>query len=113
VKAEQQTVYTTEDNKTFLIQAEAEAHELNIKNTRAYRISYAPDLNETGRLQKTGCIVCQAQWSHELWVEDWLFQKFGNRIAFVQGVAPTENWTFRKIELKEVKPTELLATIRK
>ncbi|PLS19534.1 hypothetical protein CVD28_03710 [Bacillus sp. M6-12] len=111
MKAEKRTVFTTEDGKTFFDKQEAEKHEEQLKNQKAYRVRYCPDLNETGMLQKTGYIICHARWGNELWVEDWLYKKFGNRIDFVQGVSPTEKWRFEQIETDKVEADKILATL--
>jgi hypothetical protein len=111
VREENKVVYTTEDGKTFFDKKEAQRHEDTLKNTKAYQVRYCPDLNETGTLQKTGYIICNAQWGNDLWVEDWLYKKFGSRVAFVQGVAPTTNWTFQHIERNKVEAEKILATL--
>jgi hypothetical protein len=113
MKKVEMTVYITTDDKKFFTESEARRHEETIAKTKAYKVHYGPDLTETGMRLKEGYIVVQADWSHELWVEDWLYKKFGNRIAFVQGVAPTENWTFHKVDMNEVDHSKILATIRK
>lgn len=113
MREEQKVVYTTDDGKTFFDKKEAEQYENQLKNKKAYRVHYQPDLNETGFRQKTGYIICYAQWGNELWVEDWLYKKFGNRIALVQGVSPTENWNFTKVDLDKVEADKILATIHK
>lgn len=113
MKTETRTVYTTNDGRTFFEESEAKRHEERLNHTKAYLVRYAPDLNETGRLNEEGYIVCHARWSNELWVEDWLYRKFGNRVALVQGVSPTPNWTFTKVDMENVDNSKLLAKIEK
>lgn len=113
MRTESQLVYKTDDGKTFLDEKEAKKHENRLKHTRAYHVRYAPDLTEKGNTTEDGYIVCTAKWSNELWVEDWLYQKFGNRVAFVQGVSPTINWSFTKVDIKEVDDSKLLVQLDK
>lgn len=113
MKSENRIVYTTNDGKTFFEESDAKRHEEQLNNTKAYLVRYAPDLNEKGCSTKEGYIICHANWSNELWVEDWLYQKFGNRVAFVQGVSPTSNWSFSKVPLEEVDNSKLLVKLVK
>lgn len=113
MKSETRMVYTTNDGKTFLDEGEAKRHEERLNKTRAYLVRYAPDLNEKGNTTKEGYILCTANWSHELWVEDWLYKKFGNRVAFVQGVSPTINWSFSKVDIEKVDNSKLLVKLDK
>lgn len=107
------TVFVTKDGKRFFTEEEAKIHEEILNNTKAYKVRFSPDLTETGRLYDVGYLIVQAGWSHSLWAEDWLYKKFGNRVAFVQGVAPTENWTFEEVELEEVEQGKLLDNLKK
>ncbi|GIN88674.1 hypothetical protein J6TS2_50600 [Heyndrickxia sporothermodurans] len=113
MKTEQATVFVTEDGKKFHDEAKAIAHEKSLNNTRYYKVRYGPDLNETGNRLKVGYLIVKASWGHNLWAEDWLFNNFGNRIAFVQGCAPTENWTFGRVEVSQVDYSNVLETINK
>ena len=113
MKKEEMTVYIAKDGKKFFSEEEATKHEKILSNRKAYMVSYKPDLTETGKLLAVGYLIVQATWSNELWAEDWLYNKFGNRIAFVQGVAPTEKWTFQEVNLDEVEHSKLLATIQR
>lgn len=45
-------VFVTDDGKEFLNHEDAEKHELNIRNTRHFRVRHAPDRTETGRFTK-------------------------------------------------------------
>ncbi|MBM7715366.1 hypothetical protein MXL46_11305 [Heyndrickxia sporothermodurans] len=107
------TVFITKDGRKFFTEEEAKGHEERLSITKAYKVSYGPDLTETGRLSKIGYLIVEARWSNELWAEDWLYRKFGSRIVFVQGVSPTVNWSFQRIGLEEVNYSELLGNIRK
>lgn len=105
--------YVTEDGKKFFSEVEAKAYEERIKNIKFYEVKYSPDLNETGNLMKFGYVKVQARWARELWLEDWLYGKFGSRVAFVQGSAPTWNWSYREVSLREVEKDELLTHLVK
>lgn len=111
MREEQRAVFITDDGKTFFDKKQAEHYEEQLKNKKAYKVQYAPDLNETGFLQKTGYILCYAQWGNDLWVEDWLYNNFGKRIEFVQGVSPTENWKFKRIDIEAIEADKILASL--
>ncbi|GGN66434.1 hypothetical protein [Oceanobacillus indicireducens] len=113
MEKKEMTVYIAKDGKKFFSEEQAKRHEEMLSNTKAYKVFYSPDLTETGNLGKVGYLIVQANWSHDLWAEYWLYSKFGNRIDFVQGVAPTKNWTFQKVDLDEVDHGKLLASIKK
>src|SRR5690606_7187450 len=97
----------------FLDEQQAKIHADSLNNTRYYQVRYGPDLTETGNCLKVGYLTVKASWGHDLWAEDWLYNKFGNRIAFVQGVAPTEKWTFSRVELNRVDHEKILGSILK
>jgi hypothetical protein len=113
MKQELKTVYITEDGKRFFSESEAKQHEQLMSNTKAYVVCYSPDLNETGNLGKIGYIICSAKWSNDLWVEDYLYNKFGSRIAFVQGVSPTQKWRFERVDISRVDESKILTRINK
>lgn len=113
MKKENTAVFITKDGKKFFNEQQAEQHEEALNNNRYYRVRYGPDLTETGNRLEVGYLIVKASWGHELWAEDWLYRKFGNRIAFVQGCAPTEKWTFGRVEMNQVDNEKILDSIIK
>lgn len=90
-------VYVTFDNKEFLTEQAAIDYEKNLK-TKFVLVRYEPDLNETGRLTKTGIIELVGTNGYEKeHAMDICYRKFGSQVAYVQGVAITSNWSVDKI----------------
>ena len=111
MREESVTIYVTKDGKKFIDKEQAERHEKLLENTRYFKVRYNPDLNETGQLMSVGYIKVQAPWGHNLWAEDWLYEQFGNRIAFIQGSAPTENWTYIEVDPEQVDYGKIIKSI--
>lgn len=109
------TSYQTADGKLFASINEATKHEAVLNNRKVYRIDYGPDLTEGRGLQKYGFIIVEGDrtlWLANLLVENWCFVKWGNRVAFVQGTCPTDNWQFTKLStVPEIHPDKILATL--
>lgn len=72
-----------------------------------WRVDHHPDLTETGsRTQRT---YIKTIWdgfeSHQAYViniiEDYCYKRWGNKIVYVQGVAPTPNWIVRESTEKD------------
>lgn len=109
------TSYQTTDGKLFTSLTEATKHEAILDSRKVYRIDYAPDLTEGRGLQKFGFIVVEGDkslWTANLFVENWCFVKWGNRVAFVQGTCPTENWQITKLgTVPEIHTDKILATL--
>jgi hypothetical protein len=106
-------IYITEDGKKFTDESEAKLHEKALGRRKAYRVDYCPDLNETGRTMKSGYLLVDASWGHDEWAEYFLYGKFGNRIALVQGSAPTVSWRFSKVEADEVDHNKIIGSVLK
>lgn len=113
MREEKMTIYITSDNERFFSEEAAKKHEERLSNTRAYKVLYEPDLNETGKLGKKGYLIVESLHGHKLWAEDWLYKKLGSRVAFVQGCVPVKNWTFERVDISDIKKSELLAKIVK
>lgn len=108
--------YQTVDGKLFTNKEEAEKHEKIVNNRKVYRINYCPDLTEGRGLQKSGYIVVEGDKSAylaDLLVENWCYVKWGNKVAFAQGVCPTPNWKFTNVEnpIPKIQPDKILAVL--
>lgn len=113
MREDKTTVYVTSDNKRFFNKAAAEKHEKRLTNTKVYKVRYEPDLNETGRLSKSGYLIIESLHDHELWAEDWLYKNLGSRVAFVQGSQPVINWSYVTAGRREVNKDVVLAKLIK
>lgn len=76
---------------------------VNVGMSRFYCVSHSPDCTETGLPTKRHYVRCNwtghpAQESLMLVLEGWCEQRFGSRVAYVQGVAPTPGWSIREID---------------
>lgn len=99
-------IFVADDGREFNTQEECETYE-DIK-TKYWAISINPDCNETGSLQnliyvKTiweGHLTQQGNHEHEI-LEDICYEQFGKRTAWVQGVAPCENWKIKNIKKED------------
>lgn len=90
-------IYRTIDNVEFLNKEDAVWHEKAV-TTQYVLVDYAPDLNDTGRLTKCGLIeIVNGHDFSEDYAADFCFNKFGSKIAYIQGVHPTINWDIREV----------------
>lgn len=66
------------------------------KETLLFEVKYQPDLSEGKGLTKSGYVEVNASRAHKMFVEDWCYKKFGNRVAFAMGAytssAIMDNW---------------------
>jgi hypothetical protein len=113
MKKQTAEIYITDDGKKFTDESEAKRHEMALSRMRFYRVKYCPDLNETGHCMKQGFLLVDASWGHDEWAEHFLYEKFGNKIALVQGSAPTLNWHFQKVSADEVDHTKVIGRVSK
>lgn len=110
-------IYTTSDGKTFEDKNEAEKHEkkLQAERIKIYRVHYHPDLNEGRGYNNIGYVYIHANSHHELFLQNYLCETFGNPISFVMGVfgsnAIMDSYTYSVCSEKEVKPDKILARI--
>ena len=78
-----------------------------------WKILYNPDLNETGMFQNVMYVVTVWQGNNSqqgdtdiFLLEDWCYTKLGNKTAWVQGVAPTKQWSIYEITVSEFNERE-------
>lgn len=112
MRREELTVYIANDGKRFFSEAEAIKHEEVMSQTKAYMVFHSPDLS-TGDFIKGGFAIVQSSGDNELWLEDWLYKKFGSRVAFIKGRKPTENWAYEEIDISDVNERRIIADIRR
>lgn len=98
-------VYVTKDGQEFLNKAEAEKHEQTLENTRYFIVNHSPDLTEGRRFHATTVFTTaiKNQYMVAELVADYVYRTLGRRVAFVQGVSPVPNWTFREADAEEVQ----------
>lgn len=100
------TVYVALDGKEFTNKKDAESYEEYLKHIKYYEVYEGADLTE-GRnwYRNTLHITVTALNSHDLFLENYLYETYGNRIAFVQGFkgsnAIVENWLYTEITREE------------
>lgn len=102
-------VYKAEDGSEFATQKKCEEYERKTNGKIKYWVVFHnADCTETGVFQNKTYIKTiwegfpAQQGNNELEIlEDYCYNKFGKRTAWVQGVAPCENWKIREIK-KEV-----------
>lgn len=99
--------YKTIDGKLFDNEEDALKHEKAYQNIKAFKIFAYPDLTE-GRNGPTfqGYLLVHAKSDHSLFVEDWCYRKYHNKVSFVMGAfssaAIRENWYYLPCKLSEV-----------
>lgn len=107
MRKERKTFYIANDGTPFENQAGCEAYEKKQAeieaNTSYWQVTHGPDLCE-GR-GYCGLLLIQCYVTGYLNLEnlilDFCFRKFGRPVAFVQGVAPMENWIVRRTDRKK------------
>ena len=80
--------------------------------TKFYCISHNADTTETGLPMNRTYVRCgwgghETQRNIPLVLEGWCEERFGSRVAYVQGVAPVPNWDIHEIDedrWQEAKP---------
>lgn len=109
------TLYQTDDGKIFESKLEAETHEGKFKNVKAFKITYNYDWNEGRGYHSNGYVLVHTKNHHKMFVEDWCFRKFGNRIGFVMGAygsnAVAYKWLIESCELQDVEEDKILAKL--
>lgn len=105
MREETKIVYYADDGSMFEDRALCEAYEAEVqkkaKQTSYWVVHYNPDLTE-GR-GYCSLVYIEAyippNWpSPQVWLEDWCYKSFGRKLAFIQGVMPTESWVLIKID---------------
>lgn len=93
--------YVAFDGKEFLSKKDCEDYEKKEASKRFFAVWHTPDLTEgRGFQRKTVFCVEPYGWSGYSTFEamkDYCIRKFGRKLAFVQGVSPTENWSLKEI----------------
>lgn len=112
MKVENQLRYIADDGQSFANEFECVEYERRLQekenNTSYWQVWFAPDLTEGRGLQRcavyelyyTGCFV-------EEHITDFCYKMFGNKVAFVQGVAETNNWILNKITKESFNTHEI------
>jgi hypothetical protein len=98
------TIYEADDGTIFDSAEACKSHEAAAvereRRTTYWRVTHGPDLTE-GR-GWYGALIIEAYVTGygpvNAMVEDYCFRKFGRKVAFVQGCAPTENWRIVQID---------------
>ena len=96
--------YKTKDGKLFEDEGEAEKHELELANSKAYEILAKPDLdNPNASAVFQGYLLVIAPYNHDLLAEHWCYRHYGSRIEYTQGHLSCENlvisWLIREVDL--------------
>ena len=98
------TGYKSIDGKIFEKEDDVLKHEENLNNIKVFAI-YANSNSVPSIAQEfIGYIVVAAKAKHELFLEEWLYEKYGKRIGYVFDVysshAIVEIWRYLEIENK-------------
>lgn len=100
-------VYEADDGTRFNTEAECLAHEKAVeekaKRTTYWVVAHTPDLTEGRGFYGRMYIECYGPepYNAEMYMRDWCFRVFDRPIAFVMGVAATENWRLAPSTHKE------------
>lgn len=109
VVEKQVKVYISEDGKEFMDQAQCEAHERKIQmvmNFKYFAFTAKPDLTEGKGYYKHGVIVVNRPWIEPETAEQYMYDTFGRKIAYVQGASPMTSWYISPITYEQyVKDT--------
>lgn len=111
------TIYTASDGKEFDNEKEAKEHDEKVirESIKVYKVYYNPDLNEGRGYNNIGYVYIHANSHHELFLQNYLCETFGNPISFVMGVfgsnAIMESYTYSVCSEKEAKPDKIIARI--
>lgn len=99
------TVYTTTDGKEFTDKKEAEAHEKALERITYVRVYHSPDLTE-GRGFCAATLVKfngKDPFMMDALIRDFCYRKWGRPVAFIQGCAATNAWSYDIVEAKNVE----------
>ena len=104
-------IYKSKDGKTFKTEEECKKHDEKYhKLVKYWRIDHTADENETGMCIHRTYIktIWEGFPAHQgeneyLILQDYCFNKFGKKTAWVQGVAPCSNWGIYKITKEDFK----------
>lgn len=105
--------YRTLDGKIFEDKDKATIHEKSLGNVKAYKIYAYPDLTEGKHsYQFQGYLLVNAETHHDMFVEDWCYRNYKNRIDFIMGAygsnAIMEKWNYLECQLNVVKGDNVL-----
>ena len=92
-------VYVAFDGKEFTKKQECESYEKEIKSMQLWRVIHSPDCTE-GR-GYYGCTYLNTKNASKEEVEDFCFEEFGKKSAYVMGVSFVRNWILTLVEDKE------------
>ena len=113
IQKETRTYYKTDDGHTFESLNDAEFHVAFKKDDVVLFELYAkPDLGE-GRhgAKKRGYIFVHAKDKHKLFAEEFMYEKYGNKIDFVQGTygsnAIIEAWKIKQVDKNKVELNDI------
>ncbi len=103
--------YKTIDGKLFDVKEDAEKHEKTLTKVKAYKIYAYPDLTEGRHGAKfQGYLLVHADNNQDLFVEDWCYRKYKNKIGFIMGAygsnAIMETWLYHEVPLASVNLNE-------
>jgi DNA-directed RNA polymerase subunit RPC12/RpoP len=110
--------YIADDGQEFLTEEDCLKYEATQKNVLAFKVHHNVDLTESGRLDSCSFILvnCPDPYYAQKFVRHYCFKKFGNEIAFVQGVyggnAICDAWVIKSCLLSAVEPEKILAKIQ-
>lgn len=114
LKEVKQTTFETSDGRVFLDKGDAENHEIELISTRHYRVHHSPDLNETGRMTDSSVVKVieyDKSKANDI-IEKWCLDLVGPKIAYIQGVTETGNWSYHEISTEDIGENERVFTAR-
>lgn len=99
MKEKKTTVYVAFDDKKFTDKLECQAYEKELKSMQLWRVIHNPDCTE-GR-GYYGCTYLHTKGANIEEVEDFCFEHFGSKSAYVMGVSFIPSWRLTLVEDKE------------
>lgn len=99
------TKYKCSDGKIYDTLAEAQVHENMLSTVQVYKITYVQNDEN-----KSGYVLVHCFTKHALFVEEWCYKTYGNRIKFKDNMYTNDKlievWTFTKSTKKVTDLTE-------
>jgi hypothetical protein len=94
--------YIADDGTVFNDEAACLTYEIEAaetaKNTTYWYVTFNPDLTEGRGYYGYAAFQLRASYMAKEFMEDFCFERYGRRVAFVQGASPMPNWYLTKIE---------------